>query len=81
MSINLNINQSCPIKWGIYTALDQFPRNQKASHPEGERLLVPLTLQFSNSFMSNIKEIYGLRSLMISEGLMTNDHQNQYTTR
>ncbi len=32
MSINLNINQSCPIKWGIYTALDQFPRNQKASH-------------------------------------------------
>jgi hypothetical protein len=42
---------------------------------------VPLTLQFSNSFMSNIKEIYGLRSLMISEGLMTNDPQNQYTTR
>ena len=44
-------------------------------------LFVPLTLQFSNSFMSNIKEIYGLKGLMISEGLMTNDYQHQYMTR
>jgi len=43
------------------------------SHLAYRGYVVPLTLQFSNSFMSNIKEIYGLRSLMISEGLMTND--------
>ncbi len=34
------------------------------------RFLVPLTVQFSNSFYENLHEIYNLKDLLINEGLM-----------
>lgn len=36
-------------------------------------LMVPLTGQFSNSFYENLSEIYDLRKVLISEGLMDNN--------
>ena len=34
------------------------------------RFLVPLTVQFSNSFYENLHEIYNLREILMNEGIL-----------
>ena len=36
------------------------------------RFVVPLTVQFSNSFYENLHEIYNLKDILINEGILDN---------
>ena len=36
------------------------------------RLVVPLTIQFSNSFYENLHDIYNLKDILMNEGILDN---------
>ncbi len=42
-------------------------------------LLVPQTLQFSNSFYENLSQLYNLKGLLESEGIYLNDTKTPNT--